>query len=274
MARKNLEGAVAVVTGAGSGIGRALAVQLAPQGTHLALVDRDPQGLSATAGMIGDREHRTSEHVCDVSLRGSMEAMAQDVFSVHGHVDLVINNAGIVQFERIADMTYDNLEKLMNVNFWGVIHGSKVFLPHFLERGSGHIVNISSLAGFITMPLGGAYSASKFAVRAFTETLWQEVRGAGVDVTCVHPSVVATNIARSAHLGDSVSVDREAFVALTNRFAANTPERTARKIIGAIRRRRLRILIGADAILTYHLLRLFPVSMIRLATHFTRMLER
>ncbi|HEB88897.1 MAG TPA: SDR family NAD(P)-dependent oxidoreductase [Deltaproteobacteria bacterium] len=274
MPRKNLRDQVAVVTGAASGIGRALALGLAEEGCRLALVDVDAEGLASIAETLRAKKTEVLTQVADVSNADQVFEMAQRVLDHHGEADLVINNAGVVHFGTIAETDLATYEWLLGINLWGVIHGTKAFLPHFLEKGRGHVVNISSLAGLLTVPYGSAYATSKFGVRAFTETLYQEVSGRGVDVTCVHPSVVSTNIARAARIGDDLPIDRAQLIETADRQTFTTAEKAAAKIIRAIRRRQLRLVIGPDARLMVLLQRLLPIQSIRLAARFVFPIEK
>ncbi|MDQ2797072.1 MAG: SDR family NAD(P)-dependent oxidoreductase, partial [Actinomycetota bacterium] len=196
----DLKGAVAVVTGAGSGIGRALAYDLARRGAKLAVSDIDATGLAETVKqvrVIGAAVHDTR---LDVTDRAAVLAYADEVAAHYGVVNIVINNAGIAFTGDIADMSFEQIERVMDVDFWGVVNGTKAFLPHIIASGDGHVVNISSLFGLLSVPGQSAYNAAKFAVRGFTEALRQEmmVSGHKVNVTCVHPGGIKTAIARNA----------------------------------------------------------------------------
>lgn len=190
---------VAVVTGAGSGIGRALAKRLAAEGiAGLALADVNREGLDETAAMLGNT--KVSQHFVDVSDREAMHAFVDAVIGEHGRVTHVINNAGVALGGTLREVTLDEIEWLMSINFWGVVHGTKLFLPHLEKERSAHIVNISSLFGFVAPPGQTAYCASKFAVRGFTEALRHELEGTNITVSSVHPGGVRTNIANSARI--------------------------------------------------------------------------
>src|SRR5262245_44410387 len=184
---QSLTGKVAVITGAASGIGRALANQLAARGCHLALADIDAHGLEATAAPLRRDDLQVSTHALDVADRDAVYAFADQVLAEHGSAHLVINNAGVAVAQTIAELRYDDFEWLMGINFWGVVHGTKAFLPHLLAQGEGHIVNLSSIFGIVSVPTQGAYNASKFAVRGFTEALRQELCLTPIKVSCVHP---------------------------------------------------------------------------------------
>lgn len=260
---KNFSGKLAVVTGAASGIGRALAIKLAERRADLALADIDGPGLSATAAMIGGVQCTT--HVVDVANRSAMEAFAADVIAQHGRADLLINNAGVTLVATAEGVDYDDFEWIMNVNFWGVVHGTKAFLPHLRRVEQAHIVNVSSLFGLMSMPLQSTYNATKFAVRGFTEALKMELAGSGIGVSSVHPGGVSTAIARNARIGADVAyVTREK---LTQRFdekAITTAEQAATIIIRGIEGNRRRILVGRDARWLDRVVRWFPGSYERL----------
>ncbi len=260
---KELKDRVAAVTGAASGIGRALAVNLAARGCHVAIADIDEKGLQDTASLAGGAGVKVTTHRVDVSDRAQVEGFARDVVEAHGKVHLVINNAGVTVSQSLEDITYEDFEWLMGINLWGVIYGSKAFLPFLKQQAEGHIVNISSIYGVVTPPCNGAYCTAKFAVRGFTETLDQELRGTGVRVTCVHPGGVRTNIARNARFYQAPDpcISRDEAVAIFDRFMARTtPDRAARIIIDGIERDRRRIMVGADAVILDVLKRAFPVA--------------
>ena len=249
---KDFSGRVAAITGAGSGIGQALAVNLARRGAHLALCDIDEAGLADTVSRCeGYGIKITSRHV-DVADRAAVEAWAERVVADHGKVNLIINNAGVALGATIESMSYEDFEWLMNINFWGVVYGTKAFLPHLKASGEGHVVNLSSVFGLISVPTQAAYNAAKFAVRGFTDTLRMEleIEGAPVSVTTVHPGGIKTNIARNARVNESVtgiSGDPEKARAEMERVFVTSPDKAARQILAAVQRGRRRALIGPDA---------------------------
>lgn len=260
---QNLDDKVAVVTGAASGIGEALARELAARGAHLALVDIDASRLRAFAAELAASERRVSIHIADVSDRGRMEALPAEVVSEHGRVDVLINNAGVTIGSMFADHSIDDAEWLLRINLMGVIYGCKFFLPELLRAKSAHIVNLSSMFGIFAMPGQALYSASKAAVRGFSEALWTELDATSVRVTCVHPGGIRTNVIRSARgMSDE---DRAGAVAMVERFGMPA-ERAAAKIVRAIEKDRKRLLIGVDAHVAVFLKRLFPVGFQRLLT--------
>ena len=246
---RTFDGKVAVITGAGSGIGRALALDLAARGAVLALSDRDEVGLLETAERAEAR-HAREVHTdkVDVTDRGSMADYATAVAANLGRVNAVFNNAGVALHGDFEETTYDQLEWVMDVNFWGVVHGSKEFLPHLIASGDGHLVNISSLFGLMGMPGQSAYNASKFAVRGFTEALRTEmlVSGHPVQVSCVHPGGIKTAIARNARTTRSHDPQDVARL-FDSKLAKTTAERAAEIIIEGTLRNRPRIVVGSDA---------------------------
>jgi butyryl-CoA dehydrogenase len=249
---KDFRGRVAAITGAGSGIGRALANELARRGTHLALCDIDDPGLAETAAQCeGFGVKITSEHL-DVAYRDAVYAWADRVVADHGRVNLIINNAGVALGATVESMSYEDFEWLMNINFWGVVYGTKAFLPYLKQAGEGHIVNLSSVFGLISVPSQSAYNAAKFAVRGFTDTLRMEleIEAANVSVTTVHPGGIKTNIARNARLDPSIrdfAGDPEKAAAEFERAFITSPEKAAGQILAAVQRDRRRALIGPDA---------------------------
>ncbi len=245
---------VAVVTGAGSGIGRALAQQLDAEGHALTLCDINEAGLAETAALLRRPPHLEA---LDVSRRPDVEAMAHAVLARHGQVDLVINNAGVSVAATVAELDYDDFEWLFGINFWGVVYGTKAFLPAMLARGQGTVVNVSSIFGIVGFPRQAAYNAAKFAVRGFTEALWQELEGTGVTAVSVHPGGIRTNIARAARVPRGEAAKR-AMVLGFDRSARTSPEEAARVILRGARAKQRRVLVGADAHLMQLAQRLLP----------------
>jgi NADP-dependent 3-hydroxy acid dehydrogenase YdfG len=255
---------VAVITGAGSGIGRALAMRIAKEGVAgLALADVNIDGLTETAGLIIGSAKVTT-HEVDVANREAMAAFADDVIRGHGRATHVINNAGVALGGTVRDVSIDEIEWLMGVNFWGVVHGTKFFLPHLEKEDSAHIVNISSLFGMVAPPGQAAYCASKFAVRGFTEALRHELEGTNVAVSSVHPGGVSTNIVNNARIAAGVTLS-EAEIEKQKKFqnkllSRTTPERAAEIIFNGIRWRNPRIIVGHDAEMVSRIARIFPKS--------------
>ncbi len=241
-------GRVAVVTGAGSGIGRALAVDLAKRGAKIAISDVDTAGLAETETLA--RRHSAevrSDHL-DVTERDAVLAYADAVAEHFGQVNLIVNNAGIAFTGDIEEMDFKDLERVTDVDYWGVVNGTKAFLPHLIASGDGHVVNVSSVFGLISVPSQGAYNAAKFATRGFTEALRMEMiaKRRPVSVTCVHPGGIKTNIARSA--GQSAGRDHDALASSFDRIARTSPEKAAAVILSGVQKRKARVLIGADAV--------------------------
>jgi NAD(P)-dependent dehydrogenase (short-subunit alcohol dehydrogenase family) len=249
---ENLRGRVAAITGAGSGIGRALAIELGRAGTHLALSDVDEVGLAETVTRAEGLGVKVTSARVDVADREAVQAWADQVASEHGKVNLVFNNAGVALGATVEGMRYEDFHWLMDINFWGVVHGTKAFLPHLQASGAGHIVNISSVFGLLGIPSQSAYNAAKFAVRGFTDALRMEldIDGCGVSATTIHPGGIKTNIAKNARMDDSVAAladDPEKARADFERLFVTTPDKAARQIIKAVQRNRRRALIGPDA---------------------------
>lgn len=244
---KDFTDKVAVITGAGSGIGRALAIELAGRGARLALSDVDAVAVADTAARCEKRGTTARDYQLDVADREAVLAHADQVAGEFGRVNLVVNNAGVALMATVEEVTWEDLDWIVGINFWGVVHGTKAFLPHLIASGDGHLVNISSVFGLIGVPTQSAYNASKFAVRGFTEALRQEmVLGKRpVGVSCVHPGGIRTNIARDARSpGGPDAAQRASEFA---RIARTSPAGAARAIIRGVERNRPRILIGADA---------------------------
>ncbi len=234
----------AVVTGAASGIGRALTWELAARGATLAISDVDDAGLGETAKRARQMGATIRCDRLDVTDRDAVLRYADTFDDVH----LVINNAGIAFTGDVIELAFTDIERVMDVDFWGVVHGTKAFLPHLIASGDGTLVNVSSVLGLLAAPSQGAYNAAKFAVRGFTEALRQEMLVAGhpVRVICVHPGGVKTPIARNA--GAAEGRDAAALSAFFDqRVARTSPERAARTIMRAAERGRARVLVGPDA---------------------------
>lgn len=261
--RVPFRGAVAVVTGAGSGIGRALAQELHRQGARLALSDVDPVGLAETAGLLAgaDGADRTVVRTdrLDVVDRASMTAYAHSVAAECGAVNLVVNNAGVSHGGDLLGMSFDDLERVMNVDFWGVVNGTKAFLPHLIASGDGYLVNISSLFGLVAVPNQSAYVAAKYAVRGFTESVRMEMLAAlhPVRVTCVHPGGVKTGIARNGTVNAGTErAGRTDF--FDQKLARTSAPSAAATILAGAARGRARVLVGADAKVVHLLASLSP----------------
>jgi NAD(P)-dependent dehydrogenase (short-subunit alcohol dehydrogenase family) len=272
---KDLHGKTAVITGAASGIGRMLAVNLADEGCSLALADLDGRGLDETASMVAAGV-RVSTHVLDVSRREDVAAFAKEATTMHKGVDIVINDAGVGVGDFLETVPIEDFEWVMGVNFWGAVYMTTAFLPHLRTRPEGHIVNISSINGILPNPNNGPYCASKSALKGYTETLAQELEGTNIAVSCVFPGGVRTNIVRNSRFNRGMySITKDAAVRLyDDELFRTTPQKAARTIVSGIKRGRPRILVGADAVVLDLLTRLFPGAALRLSTVFSRRLTR
>ena len=251
---KDLKGRVAAITGAGSGIGRALAIDLAKRGTHLALSDVDEVGLAETVGRCEGAGVKVTSQRLDVADRAAVFAWAETTVAEHGKVNLIFNNAGVALGATVEAQPIEDFEWLMNINFWGVVHGTQAFLPHLKASGEGHVINISSVFGLVSIPSQSAYNAAKFAVRGYTDALRMEleIEGAPVSSTTVHPGGIKTNIARNARMDDSVKSFGKSAVDPAKDFdklARTTPEGAAKQILAAVTANKRRALIGPDAVL-------------------------
>jgi short-subunit dehydrogenase len=247
-----IRGAAAAVTGAASGIGRALALELAARGCDLALADRDEAGLQAVAAEIAKTcQRKVSVHRVDVAEPGQIEDFAQAAIAAHPGLNIVVNNAGVALLGQFNEIDQAQMDWLMNINFWGVVHATRAFLPHLQRQREAHIVNLSSIFGIIAPPGQTAYAAAKFAVRGFSESLRHELQMAAspIKLSVVHPGGVATNIARNSRTGVGMT-DNARRAQSIERFetvAKTTPTAAALRIIAGIENNAPRILIGNDA---------------------------
>ncbi|MBO0679635.1 SDR family NAD(P)-dependent oxidoreductase [Mycolicibacterium sp. S2-37] len=241
-------GKVAVVTGAGSGIGQALAVELARSGASIAISDVDTDGLSVTEQRLKEIGANVKADRLDVTEREAFLLYADEVRNHFGKVNQIYNNAGIAFTGDVEVSQFKDIERVMDVDFWGVVNGTKAFLPHLIESGDGHVINVSSVFGLFSVPGQAAYNAAKFAVRGFTEALRQEmaVGGKPVKVTTVHPGGIRTAIARNASAVEGLDAEELAKV-FDKRLAKTSPEEAARVIMDGVRRNKARVLIGNDA---------------------------
>ena len=257
---------VAAVTGAGSGIGRALAVELAARGARLSISDLNELGLEETARLAEERGAAVHRQALDVGDRDAFAAYADSVAGEYGVVHQIYNNAGIAFSRPVLDSTYEDYERIFAVNLWGVIHGTKAFLPHLIESGDGHVVNVSSLNGYLAQGGMSHYCTSKFAVRGFTEAVRMEMLSEGhpVQVSSVHPGGIKTNIADAAfasaqELGLPVTdEDERRRKAYNEKLLRMDPAQAARVIVNGVEKGRGRILVGQDAKIVDAFVRLLP----------------
>jgi short-subunit dehydrogenase len=254
---KNFNNKVVVITGAASGIGQALARVIAARGAVLALIDVDEAALQSIGNELAKAGSTVSTHRVDVSNRASMEQLPEQVINAHGCVDVLINNAGVSVGAMFDDHSIDDAEWLLDINLKGVIYGCKFFLPYLKQSPEAHIVNLSSMFGFFSMPGQAMYSASKAGVRGFSEALWTELAHTSVRVTTVCPGTIRSNVIRSSRMLDDDAQLKAA--ELQEKFGMST-EKAAQKIVRAVEKNRLRVLVGVDAYIADFLKRLFPVS--------------
>ncbi len=254
-----LEQSVAVITGAATGIGRALAARLAEEGASLCLADINKGALDLVADDLRAKGCNVSAHSVDVSDRQQVETLCRDTVEHFGRVDVLINNAGVALCGDFEEISLADIEWLMGINFWGMVYGVKYFLPILKQQKKAYIVNLSSVFGMIAPPGQAAYAASKFAVRGFTETLRHELAGTSVQVSSVHPGGIRTGIADASKVGADVDPrKREQEAAKFDFIARTTPERAANRIVTGMLQGKTRILIGHDATLIDLIQRLCP----------------
>lgn len=241
-------GKVAVVTGAGSGIGQALAIELARSGAAVAISDVNTEGLAETERRIKEIGAEVKADRLDVTEREAFLLYADEVRQHFGKVNQIYNNAGIAFTGDIEVSQFKDIERVMDVDFWGVVNGTKAFLPHLIDSGDGHVINVSSVFGLFSVPGQGAYNAAKFAVRGFTEALNQEMAAAGrpVKVTTVHPGGIKTAIARNATAAEGLE-PQELAKLFDKKLAKTSPETAAKVILDGVRKNKARVLIGNDA---------------------------
>lgn len=276
---KNFKNKVAAITGAGSGIGQQLAILLAKQGCHLSLSDINEKGLQQTVELLKPYSNITvTTKKLDVSDREAVKQWAQETVQDHGSVNLIFNNAGVALGSTVEGATYEDLEWIVGINFWGVVYGTKEFLPFIKQTQDGHIINISSLFGLTAQPTQSGYNATKFAVRGFTESLRQEldIEKSGVSSLCVHPGGIRTNIAKSAKMSDSLNslgMDPKKSIQNFDKLLRTPPEEAARQILQAVLKNKRRLLIGSDAKILDAFQRLFPTGYQRASTIVTKLMK-
>jgi NAD(P)-dependent dehydrogenase (short-subunit alcohol dehydrogenase family) len=261
---KRFEDRVAVVTGAASGIGRATALRLADQGCALALADIDAPGLADVEKELSTRSNRVTTHRVDVSSRDAVQGFAEAVESAHGAAHILINNAGVAISGRFDEQRIEDLEWLVGINYWGVVYGCHAFLPLLKRQDEAHIVNLSSMFGFLGLPSQSGYCATKAAVRALSESLYAELAAEGIGVSSIHPGCIDTSIIRSGRLESEAS--RAEIQAVFDRRGAS-PDVVARAILKAISKNKLRVRVRPESVLTDWTKRLFPVAIHRRIAH-------
>jgi short-subunit dehydrogenase len=272
---KDFKNKVAAITGAGSGMGRELAVQLAARGCHVAISDVNEKGLAETAELAKKHGVKVTATKVDVASKDAVYAWADQVAKDHDKVNLIFNNAGVALGATVEGMQYKDFEWLFNINFWGVVYGTKAFLPHLKAAGEGHIINTSSVFGLVGIPSQSAYNAAKFAVRGFTESLRQELdmMDCGVSATSVHPGGIKTNIARAARQDTSIEALGMKAEGSAEKFEKNfitTAASAAKTIIRAVEKNKRRVLVGPDAYVIDWMVRLLPACYQALTVYFAR----
>ncbi len=253
---------VAVITGAAGGLGRALSAQLAARGCHLALVDVSAEALADAAAALAGRGVKVSQHEADVTDRERMSRLPAEVLAEHGRVNLLVNNAGITLQKTFANHSLEDWDRIVGINWWGVLHGCHFFLDALREAETAHIVNLSSMTGLLGIPIQSSYCATKAAVKGLSEALWAELSVEGIGVTSVHPGAIRTDMIQ-ATLADSDDLD---FAKRSYDLAQRTgvsPAHAAGKILAAVERGKIRVRIGKDAVLLDLLKRLLPTAIHR-----------
>jgi short-subunit dehydrogenase len=249
-----VQGKVYVITGGGNGIGRELILNLLSKGAIIAAVDIDEAGLAETANLAGDRSKHLTTHVVDITNREEVAALPEKIFAEHGAVDGLVNDAGVIQpFVKINDLGFDAIERVMNINFYGMVNMTKSFLPFLLNRPEAQIVNVSSMGGFLPVPGQSVYGASKAAVKLFSEGLFAELLSTNVHVSIVFPGSIGTNIAQNS----GVTIDAGQQDQDTN-IKVMAPADAAAVIVNGMEKNKFHILVGSDAKLMNFLVRLAP----------------
>jgi short-subunit dehydrogenase len=250
----NIQGKVFVVTGGGNGIGRELVLQLAKKGGRVAAVDISEKGLQETADLAGEMQSAITTHLVNITDRTAVAALPEKVIAAHGVVDGLINCAGIIQrFVRVKDLAIADIDRVMNVNFYGTVTMTTSFLPHLLARPEAHLVNVSSMGGFLPVPGQTIYGASKAGVKLFTEGLYSELLDTKVHVSVVFPGAIGTNIAENSGVATPGGVSTA-----TSKIKFTIPTVAAQKIIEGIEKNSYHVFIGRDSIMMDFLVRLMP----------------
>lgn len=257
----DFSGKVAAITGAGSGMGRALAIALAKQGCHVAISDVDTNNILETESLI-KADVKVTCHTVDVANKLQVKNYANAVEQQHGKVNMIFNNAGVSVTDTVEHMSLEDFEWLMDINFWGVVYGTRAFLPLLKQQPEAHIINTSSIFGVIALPSQSAYNASKFAVRGFTYALRQELADTQIGVSCVQPGGVKTSIVKNSRFvpTDNASPTKEEFVTKFESLAGLTSEQAAEQILNGVRKNKAQILVGKDAKIIALLERILPIG--------------
>ena len=275
----NFNNKVAAITGAGSGMGQQLAILLAKAGCHLSLSDVNEQGLAETVELLKPYPVRVTSQKVNVADREQVKAWAADTVQNHGSVNMIFNNAGVGLAATVEGASYQDLEWIVGINYWGVVYGTKEFLPYLKQSGEGHIINTSSLFGLTAQPTQSAYNSTKFAVRGFTESLRQELdlENCGVSALCVHPGGIRTNIANAARMSDSVrslGINPEKSAKAFNKLLRMPAQEAAQQILDAVLKDKRRLLIGNDAKTLDIIQRLLPTGYQKITAFATKMSKR
>lgn len=248
-----------VITGAASGIGRSLSNEFAKEGAQLILCDLDTESLESHACELRENNTEVSSYYADVSNYDSMKEFSDKVLKDHNHIDVLINNAGVNLMDRFINGDLNDFKWVMDINFWGTVYGVNLFLENLLSRDEAHIVNISSILGLMSLPGQAAYNSSKAAIKGFTEALKMELTDTSVNVTCIHPGGVKTNIAIKAKTGTTISKNtKEKLISDFDKLSYTTSKSAAQQIVKGIKTNKRRVMIGIDAKIADLLVRVFP----------------
>lgn len=276
---KNFKNKVAAITGAGSGMGQQLAVLLAKAGCHVSLSDVNEKGLAETVELVKPYNVRVTSKKVNVAKLEEVRTWAEETVQNHGSVNMIFNNAGVALGSTVEGSNYEDLEWIMGINYWGVVYGTKEFLPYLKKTGEGHIINTSSLFGLTAQPTQSAYNSTKFAVRGFTESLRQEldIENSGVSALSVHPGGIRTNIANDARMSDSIKsmgMNPEKSAKAFNKLLRMPAEEAAQQILDAVLKNKRRLLIGKDAKTLDLIQRVLPTGYQRITAMATKLSKR
>ena len=276
---KNFKNKVAAITGAGSGMGQQLAVLLAKAGCHVSLSDVNEKGLAETVELVKPYNVRVTSKKVNVAKLEEVRTWAEETVQNHGSVNMIFNNAGVALGSTVEGSNYEDLEWIMGINYWGVVYGTKEFLPYMKKTGEGHIINTSSLFGLTAQPTQSAYNSTKFAVRGFTESLRQEldIENSGVSALSVHPGGIRTNIANDARMSDSIKsmgMNPEKSAKAFNKLLRMPAEEAAQQILDAVLKNKRRLLIGNDAKTLDLIQRVLPTGYQRITAMATKLSKR